>query len=121
MGTGVNKRKLGKEKEEYAAAYLKEQGYTILKKNYWTVFSEIDMIAKEKDYLCFIEVKYRKNARYDAPEGLISRQKIQRICKASQYYMAENRVYEGTKVRYDVVIILNQEITLIRDAFSYIG
>lgn len=113
-------RRIGKEREEQAVQYLREQGYHILTQNYGNRFAELDVVAREDAYLCFIEVKYRKNDRYGAPEGVISGKKIHNICKASEFYMRENRISPDTPVRYDVVLIIGEEIRLIRDAFSYV-
>lgn len=116
-----NKREIGSLQEERAVQYLQEQGYTILERNYWTTFSEIDIVAKEDNYLCFVEVKYRKDTRYGAPEGLLTREKMRRICKAGQYYLRENSKNADISIRYDVIFIIGEEITLIRNAFHYIG
>ena len=72
----MNRRKVGKEMEEKAVRYLKEQGYKILAQNYWTRFAELDIIATDGVYLCFIEIKYRKNSKYEAPAGVITIQKM---------------------------------------------
>lgn len=118
---GVNKREIGALQEAYAEQYLQSQGYTILEKNYWTTFSEIDLIAREEEYLCFVEVKYRKDTRYEAPEGVLTKTKMQRICKASQFYMRDKKLHADTAIRFDVVIIIGKKITLIRNAFPYLG
>lgn len=98
---------------------MREQGYEILERNYWCRFAELDVVAKEGAYLCFVEVKYRKDDRYEAPAGVISAGKIRNICKASQFYMNERRILPDTPVRYDVVLIVGEEITLIQNAFSH--
>ena len=62
----MNKRKTGTAYEKKAAAYLKEKGYHILKRNYRCPLGEIDLIAEENGYLVFIEVKYRRTCcRFD--------------------------------------------------------
>jgi len=114
-----NRREIGTKAEEQAAAYLKEQGYEILDRNYWCRFGEIDIIARNEEYLCFVEVKYRASSRYEAPEGVISAKKVHHICKASECYMQEKRIFPDTPVRYDVVLIVGEDISLIRDAFFY--
>ena len=58
-----NKRKIGGQYEDLAAAYLREQGYEILERNYRDRLGEIDVIAREAGYLVFVEVKYRKDQR----------------------------------------------------------
>ena len=54
----MNKRKIGKEQEDRAAAHLESLGYRILEKNFCCRFGEIDLIAEQEDYLVFVEVKY---------------------------------------------------------------
>ena len=55
----MNKRQLGTVYEQKAAAYLQQQGYEILECNFRCRIGEIDIIAREGEYLCFVEVKYR--------------------------------------------------------------
>ncbi len=117
----IHNRALGTAKEDVAVAYLEKSGYSIIARNYQCPFAEIDIIAKEEGYLCFIEVKYRASDAFGAPEGLIPPRKMQHICKASQYYMSEHHISPDTPIRYDVVIIIGEETTLIRDAFCYVG
>lgn len=105
--------------EQRAVQYLEERGYLIETRNYWTRFAEIDIIAREEEYLCFVEVKYRSDARYGAPEGLITKQKMHRIGKAAGFYLQENKISPDTPMRFDVVLILGEEISLIRDAYLY--
>ena len=60
----MNQREVGAKKEEQAGEYLKSCGYELEAKNYYCRFGEIDIIAREGKYLCFVEVKYRKNEKY---------------------------------------------------------
>jgi putative endonuclease len=53
----LNKRQLGTQKETVAAAYLEKEGYEIVERNYYTRHGEIDIIAKEEEYIVFVEVK----------------------------------------------------------------
>ena len=56
----MNKRQIGKTGEQMAADYLVRNGFTILEKNFRSGrFGEIDIIAEEDSYLCFVEVKMR--------------------------------------------------------------
>lgn len=117
----MNRRRLGSLQEQKAVQYLQELGYAIEGKNYQTRFAEIDIVAREGKYLCFVEVKYRSGTEYGAPEGLITKQKMQRIGKAARFYLREKRISPDTPVRFDVVFILGEEISLIRNAFMYQG
>ena len=49
--------------EDYAAAYLRRHGYRILTRNYSCRFGEIDIIASDRHYVVFVEVKLRASAR----------------------------------------------------------
>ena len=57
----MNKRKVGSWYETLACEYLKESGAIILNRNFRARNGEIDIIAKDGNYTCFIEVKYRKD------------------------------------------------------------
>lgn len=115
----MNKREVGKEKEQIAAEFLKENGYIILEMNYNTKHGEIDIIAKDAKYICFVEVKYRKSLRSGLPEEAVNLRKMKKICKASQYYLYSHKEYMNHQIRYDVIAIENDEIRFYDNAFPY--
>jgi putative endonuclease len=82
----VNKRKTGGKGEEIAAKYLAIKGYKLLTKNFYSVFGEIDLIALEKDTLCFIEVKLRSGIKYGRPEEAVGKRKLESIRKTGDYF-----------------------------------
>ena len=116
----MNKREVGNKKEELAALYLTKCGYEILDRNYWCRFGELDIVAREGEYLCFVEVKYRSNCRYGAPDGLISDKKRKKICVTSQFYMKQKKISVDIPVRYDVVLLIGKKVQLIQNAFYYV-
>ncbi len=116
----MNRREMGKQKEELAACYLQKCGYEILDHNYPCRFGEVDIVAKDGNYLCFIEVKYRSSSQYGAPDGLISEKKKKRICLTSRFYMKQKYYPTDIPVRYDVVLIIGEKIKLIKNAFYYV-
>ena len=67
----MNRRKVGTEKEQTAAAYLRQQGMRIVEMNYRYKQGEIDIIGWESGYLTFVEVKYRKDERMGMPEEAV--------------------------------------------------
>lgn len=113
----INKRTVGSRYEEEAAAFLQEQGFQILEKNYRDRYGEIDIIAREGRYLVFVEVKYRSSLKNGYPEEAVDYRKQAKIRHAAQYYLYEKHVGEGVPCRFDVVSIRGKEIRLIRDAF----
>lgn len=110
-------RKIGAAYEEKAAAYLKEQGYHILAQNFICRQGELDIVAKDKEYLVFVEVKYRKSGMYGQAIESISYQKMKRIYATARYYMYCNNFSENTPCRFDVIAFENQEMIHIKDAF----
>lgn len=112
------KRQVGSEKEQAAGLFLQKQGYDILEYNFYTRYGEIDIIAKDEEYLVFVEVKYRSDKRNGLPEEAISYKKMQKITKAAQYYMLRHGLAEDTPCRFDAVVVLGQEQRLIKDAFE---
>ena len=55
----MNKRKLGSDFEKKATDLLKEHNYEILELNFRSRYGEIDIVAKDGEYICFVEVKFR--------------------------------------------------------------
>lgn len=100
---------------------MKQQGYRILQRNFYSRYGEIDIIAREGRYLVFIEVKYRNNTSHGLPQEAVSRKKQRTICKVANYYCLTHGIPENTPCRFDVVAILEEDIILLRDAFEYQG
>ncbi len=104
-----------------AFRFLKKKGYRILERNYVCKLGEMDIIAKEKDTLTFIEVKTRTTCEFGPPQLAVTFSKQRQLSKVALYYLKEKRL-EEVKARFDVVAILlgqkREEIELIRDAFD---
>ena len=113
-----NNRKIGAYEENIATKYLSDNGYKIIEKNFFTKIGEIDIIANdEDDVLCFIEVKYRKSKNFGEGLEAVDKKKQRRIYNSARIYMCLNHIKEDRKCRFDVVSILDDEITLIKNAF----
>lgn len=117
----MNKRKTGQEQEVKAACFLKTQGYQILERNYRCKKGEIDLIAREGQYLVFVEVKYRSTNESGLPEEAVDLRKQRQISRVAAWYLAEKGLDIYTPCRFDVVAIEREEIRLYRDAFFYQG
>ena len=115
------KLKFGKDSESRAVSFLKSKGYKILKRNYKTKFSEIDIIAEDQGVICFVEVKARHTNLFGEPSEAISIVKQRKIAKAAICYLRENNLLESL-ARFDVVSLLHTkdlpEVDLIKDAFE---
>lgn len=114
----MNKREVGSRYEERAAQFLIEQGYVILEKNFRCKLGEIDIIAKTEGYLCFIEVKYRSSSEYGFPSEAIDDRKRRRIVRTALTYMNFHKLPTETACRFDIVLVLDREFSLIKNAFE---
>lgn len=115
-----NKRKIGAEYEKKAGAYLEGRGYEILEYNYRCKPGEIDLVARDGEYLVFCEVKYRADERKGHPAEAVDLRKQKVISKCALYYITEHALQEAA-CRFDVISIEKDEITLYQNAFDYIG
>lgn len=117
----MNKRAVGTAYEKQAGEYLMQQGYEIVAYNFRCRYGEIDMIARDGEYLVFVEVKYRKNAESGSPLEAVNAKKQYIISRVASYYCLTHGYGESTPCRFDVVAILGDEISLVRNAFDYAG
>ena len=117
-----NQRSVGARYEQIAGEYLEQQGYQILQYNYRCRQGEIDIIARDGEYLVFCEVKYRTDSRKGMPSEAVHIRKQQVISRCALYSMTVNGVW-GCPCRFDVIGILGEdgEICLYRNAFDYKG
>lgn len=115
----MNKREIGTVKEQLAAAFLVENGFEILERNFRGRRGEIDLVAMKAKELHFIEVKYRKNTAYGYPAEAVNLRKQMTICKVSDYYRYFYQYNERVAVHYDVIAILGTQLSFIQDAYDY--
>ena len=117
----MNKRKAGDCYEVLAQQYLEENGFRILTRNFRSRSAEIDLVAIEGRYLVFLEVKQRSSSRRGLGKEAVDYRKQRRICQAARWYLYRYKIPEETPVRFDVVSIDGDRITLIRNAFPWAG
>ena len=113
----ANKRQLGTFYELKAENYLIEKGYKILETNFRNRSGEIDIIAKDGEYFCFIEVKFRTTNDYGHPLEAVNVRKQNQIRKVAMYYLMKNKLSEWTPCRFDVIAFVGEEMTHIENAF----
>jgi len=110
--------------EAVAAEYIQKKKYKILATGYRSRFGEIDLIAANKKFLAFVEVKLRKNDRFAAAHEFVDRRKQDRIRTTAAYYLSEFPT--ELQPRFDVIEIYAPEGTMtkspqihhIEDAFE---
>jgi len=102
------KKETGNRGEEIAVELLTKKGYEIIERNYHFGHGEIDIIAKEKDVLVFVEVKTRKNLEFGEPELAVTKNKQRQIRKIAESYLYEKEISDQD-CRIDVIAIMMQE------------
>lgn len=97
----MDARTLGRFGEEKAAAYLRRKGYAIRERNFTCRGGEIDIVAENKSFIVFVEVKLRKNADFASAREFVTAAKQQRIIKTAQIWLMKTHCEK--QPRFDVV------------------
>jgi putative endonuclease len=90
--------------EKMAVEYLKKRGYQIVETNFRCREGEIDIIAQDKDYLVFVEVRTRRGSSYGTPEESITAAKKEKLTSVAFAYLQTHRK-SPPLWRFDVVAI----------------
>ncbi len=101
--SGQSSYRRGKDAEDYAAAWLLQEGYTLLGRNFRGGGGEIDLIACKNQVLYFVEVRARKGGLTQSAES-ISRQKKTRLRRAVLTWLQER--YASEPAAQFMVILL---------------
>lgn len=109
----MNHIRTGSEGEHSAVKYLRKRGYTIITTNYRAKTGEIDIIAQDKDYVVFIEVKTRRSSNYGLPAEAVNYKKQQKIINTALCFM-NSRKLTNSACRFDIL-----EIYLKNDTVQY--
>ncbi len=99
----MDNKKLGNAGEDLACRYLERNGYEIIERNKsYPKICEIDIIAKRKEKLVFIEVKTRTTNNFGIPSEAVDKRKISRIKKGAFLFIEE---YGKIPFQIDVISI----------------
>jgi len=86
--SGGERKLLGRWGEAQAAAELRRRGYTVRCANFSCRFGEIDLIATNRTYISFTEVKLRKSAAFAQAREFVDRSKQEKLLLTARYYLA---------------------------------
>lgn len=118
----MDTREKGRKYEDVAADYINSHGGRVLDRNFFFKGGEIDLIAMDtffnQEYLCFIEVKARKDTSKGHPLEAITKSKRDKIIKGAKTYLNYKKYPKDTNIRFDAIAILDSEITWEKNAFS---
>ena len=100
------KYEFGEWAENNVAQYLESKGYSVLERNYRKKWGEIDVVAKKEGIMIFVEVKANKKelAGFE-PETRISPEKLRRLNRVIQTYLASKKYPEDQDWQIDVVAL----------------
>ena len=101
---GRENRDIGQSGEKAAAEFLKRKGYKIVASNLRTPFGELDLVARHKGFVVFIEVKSRSTDSLGPPYLSVTREKSRRIVKNAVFYLKQRRLLDHPW-RIDVVSV----------------
>ncbi len=111
----TDKRRTGNLGEDLACRFIEKRGFKIIERNYLKKCGEIDIIAKNKDRLHFIEVKSVScetltNVSHETndsfrPEDNLHPWKLQRLARTIQVYLSEKNVSDETEWQFDVITV----------------
>ena len=90
--------------EKLACDYLQKKGYKIISRNTRAKHNEIDIIAKIKDIIVFVEVKTRTNSNFGVAEEAICQRKIKRLNNAINLYLNYKKIIDDN-FRLDYIAI----------------
>ncbi len=103
MLKGIYNKITGQCGEDAAAQFLKKKKYKVIERNYKNKIGEIDIIARDKENLIFVEVKTRRSDKFGTPAEAVTYYKKQKIVNTAKVYLAQNPTY--LNIRFDIVEI----------------
>ena len=117
----TDRRSRGRAAEALAEAFLQGQGYQTLARNHATRRGEVDLICRERDVVCFVEVRSRTGRAQGSPLETVGAAKARRVVAAAVDWVARNGA-EGRALRFDVVGVTlgdgSPRFELVRGAFD---
>lgn len=96
---------LGRWGEDEAVSYLLRRGMKIIARNYRAPVGEIDIIAREKKQLVFVEVKARSSQNFGTPQEAVGVRKQRQIIRTAQWFLSENKTVK-LQPRFDVIAVM---------------
>jgi putative endonuclease len=93
------------------------RGYRVLATNVWIVGNELDVVARRGRQLVFCEVKSKAAADYGDPLEMVTPEKMRRVRRAAEAWLARHPEHGACAVRFDVVAVRGRRLECVRAAF----
>ena len=116
FGEGRSTVEVGASSEDRAVDHLVRRGLQIVERNYRCKVGELDIVARDRGVLVFVEVRSRRNADHGSALDAVGWSKRRRVTRTAMHYLASRRP-RFEEARFDVVAITGAEIVHIRDAW----
>lgn len=100
-----NRKKTGNAGENQAAEYLLKDGYQLVERNFRTNQGEIDIIVEKENFIVFVEVKTLPKGNLEFLSHVLDSRKQKRIIKTAKRFLAINRQYSNSYIRFDVIVL----------------
>ena len=119
-------RLIGDRGERAAAAYLRKQGMRIIARQHRTPWGEIDLIARDGDWIVFVEVKTRRSTDAGHPVEAVTPDKQKKLTQLALAFLKRHGLLEA-RARFDIVAVIwadnakVPELTHYRHAFEPVG
>ena len=109
-------RLTGKKAEDVACSFLLRNGLSVVERNYYCRFGEIDLIMQDCDSLVFVEVRYRKSKVFGGAVESVHLNKQRKLIFSANHYL--QKYPSSLATRFDIIALSpNQEIEWITNAF----
>ncbi len=112
----------GGEAEDLACRYLLERGLQLVERNYHCPCGEIDIVMRHAGSIVFVEVRYRRSARFGSGAESIDRRKQAKLTATALHYLQSHRAAAKCPARFDVISISpgaeHDEVLWIQNAFG---
>ena len=121
----MDKKLLGAYGEIIAVRYLITHGYYVVTTNFESRIGELDIVAEDKKYICFVEVKTRSENSISAPADAVDKAKRERIIATTQSFLKKYKVTKR-QPRFDIIEVYfkgdePERVNHIKNAFDFYG
>ncbi|WP_299200275.1 YraN family protein [uncultured Amphritea sp.] len=99
----MDRQQIGKDAEQKALSYLKQQGLKLISKNFHCRFGEIDLIMQDSEQLVFIEVRSRRHSNWGGAVLSVDFRKQKKLIKTASYYLSQQKSSNLPVCRFDVI------------------
>lgn len=103
--------------ERRAVLHYRLRGYRIVGTNVWAGGNELDVVARRGRRLVFCEVKSKSGPRFGDPIAMVDAEKVRRIRRAAEAFLAVRPDLRGCEVRFDVVTEAEGRLRRVSKAF----